>query len=235
MANDTEETGKEELKYSVDAERIPLKPSNLLNLFIRPRKFFSSQLAFEKTPYLLFVTLCFGMANVIDRIDSNLMKADYAATTSSTAEIWVGIAQSWITFWLVVLLMGAVSGFFIWLIGGWWYKMRLLWSGAHKPDKEQARYVFIYSSFIYTGPIFLTTLLYTVLYPNYLVAYAEDIIFSYIILILLFYAIFVSYQGATTVFEVVKWKARLWFVILPILFYLVLLGVIGYLFSITGS
>jgi hypothetical protein len=235
MEHNSSHSEDEEVKYSVDAERIPLKPSNLLNLFIRPEKFFSSQLAFEKTPYLLFVTLCFGMANVVDRIDSNLMKADYGATTSSTAEIWIGIAQSWITFWLVVLIMGAVSGFFIWLIGGWWYKMRLLWSGAIKPDKEQARYVFIYSSFIYTGPIFLTLLLYTILYPNYLVAYAEDIIFSSLILVLLFYSIFVSYKGATTVFEVVQWKARLWFILLPIIFYLIILGAIGYLFSVTTS
>ena len=235
MEHNSFEGKEEEIKYSVDAERIPLKPSNLINLFIRPRIFFSSQLAFGKTPYLLFVTLCFGMSNVIDRIDSNLMKAEFAPTNSSTAELWVGIAQSWITFWLVVLIMGAISGFFVWWIGGWWYKMRLIWSGADKPKKDQARYVYIYSSFIFTGPIFLTTLLYTMLYPNYLVAYAEDVIFSSIILILLFYSIFVSYQGATTVFKIVKWKAILWFITLPILFYLVLLGAIGYLFSVAGN
>ena len=231
METSSNESKEDEVKYSVDAERIPLKPRNLINLFIRPRKFFSSQLALGKTPYLLFVALCFGIANVIDRIDKNLIKSEYGSTISGSTEIYVGIAQSWIVFWIAVIIMGAISGFFIWLIGGWWYKIRLIWSGAIDPDKEQARYVYIYSSFVFAGPKFLKTLIYTLLYPSYIAAFRGDEIYSFIIVILVFYSIYVSFLGATTVFELVKWKSRLWFIILPITFYLLIFGLIGFLFA----
>ena len=49
-------------------------------------------------------------------------------------------------------------------------------------------------------------------------------------MIFLFLSIFVGYIGVITRFDVVKWKARVWFVIIPTIFYAVIaLAAIAYL------
>lgn len=50
----------------------PLSPKNLVDLFIRPRSSFSKRLALGDERSLLLVAWCFGAANVINRIDTEL-------------------------------------------------------------------------------------------------------------------------------------------------------------------
>jgi hypothetical protein len=50
---------------SIQPELSPPWPQNLVDLLIRPRKFFSGQLALGKTPYVVFVTWCYGVSSAI--------------------------------------------------------------------------------------------------------------------------------------------------------------------------
>jgi Yip1 domain len=60
----------------IEPQSSPLWPQDLIDIFIRPGKFFSSQLALGKTPYILLVTWCFGMAEIMHHIDQNILRAE---------------------------------------------------------------------------------------------------------------------------------------------------------------
>jgi len=208
---------------------------HLIDLFIRPRRFFSSQLALGKTPYVLFVTLCFGMAEAISRIDMEMMRAELGQPRPGWQVLGPLVTESWVGFWLWVLFVGAIGAALIWWIGGWWYRVRLKWCGAQNPDKRLTRLVYVYASFVYAAPSVTLPLAWTLIYPNYAVAYSAGDLFSALFLIFPFWSLIASYVGARTVFEVSRWKARVWFLLLPALFYLVVMGVLASLLALVEA
>ncbi len=50
-------------------------------------------------------------------------------------------------------------------------------------------------------------------------------------LVFVFISLITSYIGARTVFVLSKWKARVWLIILPAIYYLLLMGVFGFLLA----
>jgi hypothetical protein len=219
---------REHLPPPLTTEKSPFWPQNLVDLYIRPTRFFSQHLALGKTPYALFVAWIVGIGMTIDRIDQRLMQVDLGRD-SVTA--FVEIAESWLAFWGVALGFGMISGILVWYLGGWWCKVRLRWSGAEDPDPQSARLLLIYSSFVFAAPHVLVVLLQTQMYEDYLDAYNNDVVLSLIPLAMLFWSIATTYKGALAMFSVQRWKASIWFIILPMLFYLVLGGVLGVLFA----
>ena len=190
--------------------------------------------ALGHVPSLLLVTWCFGASNAIDRIDKRLMRAELGQ-----ARPWESVSpfvvESWLGFWPWVLATGAVSGALVWWVGGWWYGVRLRWSGAMDLDKRLARITFVYSSFVVTGPAILLAIGKTVAYPSYAVAYAADEWFSVGFVLFPFWSIVTSYIGVRTLFAVVRWKAITWFIVLPAMVYGIVLGVIVALFALLSG
>jgi hypothetical protein len=176
------------------------KTYRLIDLFISPRKFFRQSIDDDDKSSLLYVALLMGIASVPDGV----------------SDIIIG---EWTSFWFISIIGGFISAIFIWHLGGWWYRMRLRFSGAVKPDKRKARYVYIYSSFVYAAPAVLIYLILTASFKSYAEAIEEGIVFYLPMIGFLFYSIFTSYFGAREVFNVSKWKGRLWFIILPGFFY----------------
>ena len=145
------------------------------------------------------------------------------------------VAESWVGFWLWVLAAGALGSLFLWWVGGWWYRIRLRWSGAVGPDKRLARLLFVYASFVLAGPAVAVAVIQTAVYPDYATAYATEDWFSLAVIIFPFWSISSSYLGATTLFQLTKWKARVWFVVFPVLVYLFAFGLVAALFSLMGE
>jgi hypothetical protein len=114
----------------IDAGPSPLWPQHLIDLFVRPRRFFTGQLALGKTPYAVFVAWYYGAAASIDRIDQNLLRAPLGRPRRAWEEFAPYIVDSWPGFWLFILFSGAVSGAVLWWIGGWWFALRARWSGV---------------------------------------------------------------------------------------------------------
>lgn len=191
---------------AVEYKPSPLSPGRLFDLFAHPRKFFSEQLALDRAPYLFAVTWAYGIAEAIDRVDRSLLKRE----SGSPAPV-----ESWLAFWELVLFLGAIGGVFLYYLGGWWYRVRLRWSGAVEPDKRLARLTYIYSSFIYAAPAVLLPLSRTLAYPSYLEGYNSADASPLFIAIFPLWSFLASYSGATTLFDLSVWKARLWFLILP--------------------
>lgn len=212
-----------ELARAIGPAASPFLPRHLVDLFVRPSRFFAGQVALGKTPYALLVTWVLGMKSAIDRIDTQMVRADWAADSTrwEAIELLVG---TWPRFWTAVVLFGLLSGALHWWLGGWWCKMRLRWSGATAPDPRQARLLLVYSSFVFAGPAVLSTLIQTALYPDYLVAYEEEFLFTFAVIAMVMWSVVTTYKGATAMFDVRSGLALLWFVVLPVCFFLIVMG-----------
>lgn len=204
----------------------PFQLRSLFELFFQPKRFFSRVPNYPKWSILLSAYLL-GVFSVIDRIDQKLFKADFESSTSPT--FITQVVSSWATYWAMVLVLGVMSAAIVWLIYGWWFKKRLQFSGAKNPDITLVRQVFVLQALIYVLPSILIALVNTFLYPNYLVAYNESMIAVSVILFI-FWSCWTSYRGATTVFVTNQWSV-FWFLVLPIIFYLLVMGVFVYLAS----
>lgn len=208
----------------------PFWPQHLVDLFIRPTRFFKGQLGLGKTPYVVLVSWTVGISAVLDRVDTRIMQAELL----NKPERWEAIelvVGTWPRMWALVLLIGALSGALYWWLGGWWCKVRLRWSGAPSPDARLARLLFVYSSFVYAGPAVLALVGQTFLYSNYLEALEQESFFSLAVLVAVFWSIATTYRGALALFPVTPNRARLWFVILPAAFFFVVVGGVAALYA----
>jgi len=212
----------------------PLWPRHLADLFVRPRRFFADQLALGKTPYAVLVAWCYGMSAAIDRIDQEMLRAQVGHARPGWDSMAPYVAGWWPGFWLFVLGIGALSGVLIWLLGGWWFALRVKWSGAADPDRRLARLVMVYSGFVHAAPAIIAAVIYMFFFASYAQASASDEAYSLILLVFPFWSCWVSYTGVRTLYGVSGWRTRWWFLILPWLFYLVAMGVGAALFAFFG-
>ncbi|MEZ4412351.1 MAG: hypothetical protein R2910_05145 [Gemmatimonadales bacterium] len=210
----------------------PLEPAWLLRLFGRPRQFFALDHALNQKPELFLVVWLAGMSNVLGRIDMQLAKAGSGTPTSS--DIFVRLAQSWSSVWIAVVLGGVLSGGLAWLIGGWWYGLRLHLCGARPGHEHEGRRTWAYVSLATSLPAIVVLLIQTVRYDSYAEAYNTSSALDLLLLALLYWSVVVSYRAATTRFKLDTSKARFWFLVLPLAFYTVVIVMLGLLSAALG-
>ncbi len=203
----------------------PFQLSNLFRLFFQPKKFFAQSTIYHHKS-IIFAAYLIGIVGVMDRVDQKLLSAE----TGGIRLLIHWVTTSWLSYWLWVLGIGVISAVIVWLIQGWWYKKRLQFSGAKEADPQLARHVYVLQSLVLVLPIIITTAIQTVLYPNYLDAYNYSTFLGFIPVPFLFLSCWVSYRGATQVFKTNGW-AKFWFLGLPILFYVMIIGVFSALIS----
>lgn len=209
----------------------PLLPGPLVDLFLRPSRFFSSHLALGATPYVIFVTFMCGIAYVIGRLDNKLVKADFGKRLDG---LTAGVLDSWPLLWGHLLFWGLVAAMFLWELGGWWYTLRVKWSGARDADSFKTRLVYIYSSFVSALPTVVAVVVANILYANYRAYWHAEEVWSSATMIFLFWSCVTSYKGVRAMFPVSPWKARLWFLVLPIVAYSAPLALILYFLGENG-
>ncbi len=184
----------------------------LYYLFFRPRIFFPHFVA-DASP--LLTALCawlYGMTGVIDRIELQGLR---------DSGPYESIIASWAWCWLFIAALGIVAGLMYFAIGGWWYRVRLRWSGAADPDPGLARRVYLFASQVVAIPILLATLVETSAYPTPRAASEAEGSFWYLLLAVFpFWSAWVSYVGARAVMDLRRGLALLWLFILPCAFYM---------------
>ncbi len=203
------------------------------DLFFRPKKFFETNWK-DKSLYLRYFPLAFliyGTAFGIDRLDYAFFKADVIGGDSA---IFNSIINSWGGYWLVAIVGGMAGGYLIYLIGSWFFNLRLKLSKGTS-DMEKSRFIFLYSSVIPSSIIIFITLVSTLFEDKpYEMNYefiVWDIISIFLMIFILFYSVYVSYTGVRTITDVSKWPSVFWFLILPVIYYfLQLLSIVKILF-----
>jgi len=199
----------------------------LVDYLLRPERFFlslrkereeSHAFGLSVTPttdtHLLLVAWVVGVAHTIDRADRMLLREQISSGVLTGAEL-----PGWPSLWVMFLLTGILSGLATWYISGWWFRVRLRWSGAEDPDPHLARTVYMWGSFVWAVPMVLWTLVTTFSYPDYRTAYHTDDPLPWFYLGSIGWSLFIAYRGATTAFDVDPKRARIWFAVLPSVLY----------------
>ena len=158
----------------------PLSPGRLVDLYFRPRRYFSSIRELDHQSALLISSVLMGIAGAMGRIDQKIIQAElgHAAKGWESTASW--LLSSWLNYWLVVIAAGATWAVFLWYLGGWWYKKRLLWSGAAAPSSRLARRVYALQELVLAMPTVLLALVQTVLFSNYYEAWRGGRVLEYV-------------------------------------------------------
>jgi hypothetical protein len=206
----------------------------LWKLFLRPSEFFAARDLAER-PYWWIVAWVAGAAAVVDRVDQQLLGAEFGRERAGAA----ALAGSWSVFWLTVLFGGVVSAAILWALWGRWYRLRIRWSGDKDPDLRQAQLTYVFAGFVSALPSLAYCLYCTSRYPNYRAAWDDEeslsALLSLVIGASVIWSFFVSYRGVRANFDVRPWPARVWFLILPIVFAVLVVFGLGVLFVLAGA
>lgn len=193
----------------------PYHPVNLLNLFLFPKKFFTSDFSLKGGNGAYLAIFLYGIARAVGRIEKDFFQSDVGAVASSDNVVDSLVSGSWLSFWVFALLAGVISGAILWWVGGWWFRVRLRWSGDPDPDLSRARAVYAFSSLVFALPLIGYTFVQTLAYRNPSQAYYAEDWFNWISILLLifpFWTLFTAFTGVRSQFEVSTRKALFWFV-----------------------
>ncbi len=197
--------------------------NTFLNFFvlilIKPKVFFKEHFQQRDNTHENLALVFFGLGYGIDRMDRQLIKFDLRGKTEL-----LDMLNSWPIYWLIAIIGGAVGGYILYLIGGWFYNLRLKWSKG-TADLSQSRNLYLFSNFWLFTPIVLITLVnllfYDLPYDPYTSYPIFDILSALMILGAIFYSVFISYTAVRTVTDADKGLAILWFIVAPVLYYLI--------------
>lgn len=191
-------------------------------LVLRPKEFFEHHFQKRQSPYLFLVVFVVGVARAIDKMETEFVKFGMGPAGLAL----LPQANSWIAYWVSAVMWGIVYGAVSYCLGGWWYDVRVGWAGGIR-DRESSRFLYLYASFI-PGVLQVMAMLGNTLedkrpFPHELEGVGQILVFGTLVLAT-FYATYVSYRGVRTVMDAPRWGARLWFFIIPGLFYTLVLG-----------
>lgn len=209
----------------------PYRPGHLATIFLSARDFFSPTAALGNQGYLAIACWLMGTSIAITRLEQQLVKAELG-TTDINLNLFE-LVLKWSVFWPLVLSLGLVAGWLFWFIGGWWFRLRIKFSGAPNPDPRMSRLVMVYSGLVSAIPHLAFVMWWTLLYENYLIAYAQGIFLTVVLFAFSFLELFSAYRGVRMLFSVDRWRARLWFIILPALLYLATFGLVAAIFALS--
>lgn len=204
----------------------PLAPMAWYWLFFKPSLFFSSPRWLRKFPELVFVIWVGGAAYATEQINTRIIKAEMGQGNSVWESIEPWLLDSWINYWGAVLAYGAVSAIIIWYVAGWWYKVRLGWSGASNVEPQDARTIYVYQDLVQSGPALFVVMMLPFWFENYRAYWLADELISSSVLVFVFWSCVTSFKAARRI-GARRWPALIWFLILPVTVYLLVLGALG--------
>jgi len=209
--------------------KVPTFYSRLIELHLHPRRYFANASNLDDRTTLTFAIFLMGIASAISKIDEKIIQFELSLSQgghNKGLEILVPwLLKSWVNYWIFAVFAGLVGSVALWFIGGWWYKKRLQWSGASDASPSKARGVYAIQQLVIAIPSVLLALILTSRFSSYSEAWQAAEIWPSAILIFSFWSCWVSYQAASTAFSTVRYKARIWFLILPVVLNLIALGV----------
>ena len=129
--------------------------------------------------------------------------------------------QDWKFFWFITSIAGLILGIILYWIGGWWYNLRIRWSGDKNIDKRMGRKVFICNVLIKELPIVIVVTICTFVFKNYAETLAKLITMLMLFTIFDILSIANSYRNVISLFKVNRSTAAIFFLIPQLLFYMI--------------
>jgi hypothetical protein len=135
--------------------------------------------------------------------------------------------SSWLRFWGVILIQGSIAAALMWLVRGWWFKIRIRWSGDPSPDATVARRVYGWANVVAAVPLLAKTLLDSFRHADPASAMRSPSADAWSLIAVSFWSVWVGYRGVRAVFPATRTgPALFWFAILPGGFLAAILGAV---------
>ncbi|SHJ28116.1 YIP1 family protein [Aquimarina spongiae] len=188
-------------------------------LLIDPKSFFKNDLETNDKNLFAIAMVVFCIGYGIDRMDRQLVKLDLRGTLDE-----FGFFNTWIGYWSISIIGGAIGGYILYLIGGWFYHVRVKWSKG-KGDLDHSRRLYLFSNFYLYLSIALVSVCATLILSRPYDPYAEFSVFDgitgIVVILAIFYTIYISFSGVMSTTEAERTRAVIWFIVLPAFFYIV--------------
>ena len=198
-----------------------------LDLFLQPTRFFNAT-DLDQGRTWLWLAWITGAYFAIEQMRQDLSSAILGNPQPGWYTWGQPAVESWLVFWPLVALFGCVGGLIIWWIGGWWFNLRVRFSGDREFSRREGRLVYTYSNAVMSVPVVLYALIATLRFSNYADAVTSADPWFLLVLIFPFWSVATEYKGVRARFQVRKWRARFWFVILPAVAFFIILGALGF-------
>lgn len=200
----------------------PFSATNLRDLLFFPKRFFAATVAIEAKLATFFIVWLSGIIYALDRMD---LKISNAYIKTGSIEDYAYLTASWPYYIGTAIGSGLLSAAFAWLIFGWWYKTRVRFCGVSAPDPTVSREILFYSGLPYIIASLLVLAVSVIRFDNYAAEfYSAGDIYSlplYLLpLLTLIWSIIISFIGVKAKFRLQGFAPILWFLILPLLFYI---------------
>jgi hypothetical protein len=187
----------------------------LVELLVRPCRFFPKLLAARGDRLPLLVIWIAGAGGVADKLDGRMLM-DSLRRDSGVGRANLAL-DHWGATWGSVIGGGLLAGLLAWLVMGWWFRMRLAFCGAH-PPKRAARNVFIHARSIAGAASLILLALATPFHASYRDAWStQAVALGWSLLPL--WSVWIGHRGVVSCFDVRPVAARVWFLILPLVLY----------------
>jgi tetratricopeptide (TPR) repeat protein len=183
------------------------------------KEFLETHLKVEGPPFLVLMIWILGMASIIDR-----MELRYAI--SSTYQL-----NNWVSAWLLILITGIISGCLGYWVSGTWYHLRVIMCGGLR-EFRTSRYLFLYTGLPMYIVIILMQIFNTAVYGNRYftepTSWDFDMMWGGLSYAAVAFSIYLSYRGVRLLQQTKKIRTIIFFILLPSLFYVLVIGGIGY-------
>ena len=190
------------------ARRTPAISLWLWYLYFQPRRFFGHFIENHIGAMTGLAALAFGCARSIDKIDFRIKHGSNP----------MFLNLSWSGYWTFVAMSGVIAAGLYYAIGGWWYHLRIKWSGDREADALISRRVYVYAALVSALPAIVFAMWKTNQFPTPTDAVNAPVEWWHLILAAFpVWSVIVSYIGVRTVFDVRTLPATIWFLVLPIL------------------
>jgi len=202
------------------------KQSIWIDLFFNPIAYLRKNWIIESDKMMtIFILILAGTSNAIDDIMWKVV--NYNILENIIAEISDKALFSWWIYWLYVIINSSIKGLVIWVIGGWWFNIRLGFSGDNKSDIKKCRSIVVYLNMIKSLPVFMLIIISTIFFQDIYSTYSNEfiqilyaILFNSMIITLIYF----EYRIAFEKFDVDKKRVKIWFIYIPSVLFILNIG-----------
>lgn len=210
---------------SVETKSSPSALAWLPLLYFKPGRFFPHFISRHHPAVTILLVLVWGAVSTLGRIDRQYQRG----------LVPDDLLDSWAYMLGFALGGGIISGAIYYLVGGWWYRRRVRWSGVSDPDPYAVRRVYVYSKAVYVLPVMCVYITLPFRYSTPLDFIVTGSWFlGFAAVFFLGWSILVSYIGVRRSFMVRTLPATIWFLVLPGLFPIFGLVALSYLWRSTA-
>jgi hypothetical protein len=189
-----------------------------LDLLFRPGRFFRGVGASPPRPLVLAAMWICGMTTVLDRVQNRVAIAEFLGGHDQL------FSDAWLHVWGAALLGGVAAGALIWAIQGWWYRIRIGWSGGTAIGASSARSVFALTTLVACVPALAWFASLATSHATPREAFTSELGWSDLVAPLFgFWSLWTSYAAVRTVFQTRPVRTAVWFILAPLVFQVLLI------------